>query len=47
MAEKEYLIDDRVIIPDEIKAMSKDELEKSIQKIEAEIKAKKEKPLKI
>ncbi len=47
MAEKEYLIDDRVIIPEEIKAMSKEELEKNIQKIEAEHKAKKGKPMQL
>ena len=36
-------LDDRVIIPDEIKNMSREELEKSIKEMEAEIKAKKQK----
>jgi len=36
MAEKEYFIDDRVIIPDEIKKMSKEELDREIKKLEAE-----------
>ncbi len=43
MAEKKYFIDDRVIIPDEIKNMSREELEKSIKEMEDEIKAKKQK----
>ncbi len=41
MSEKKYLIDDRVIIPDEIKAMSKEELEIAIRQMENEIKSKK------
>ena len=36
-------LDDRVIIPDEIKNMSREELEKFIKEMEAEIKAKKQK----
>lgn len=36
MAEKEYLIDDRIIIPDDIKNMTKEELEAEIEKFEAE-----------
>ncbi len=36
MAEKEYLIDDRNIIPDDIKNMTKEELEFEIAKFEAE-----------
>lgn len=42
MAEKEYFIDDRVIIPDYIKNMSKEELEAAIRKLEEELKIKKE-----
>ena len=34
MAEKEYFIDDRVVIPEEIKKMSIEELEASIKKLE-------------
>lgn len=36
-------LDDRVIISDEIKSMSKEQLKAEIQKLEAEEKAKKEK----
>lgn len=36
MSEKEYFIDDRVIIPDDIKKMSKEELQIEIKKFEAE-----------
>lgn len=36
MAEKEYLIDDRNIVPDDIKEMTKEELEAEIKKFEAE-----------
>lgn len=36
-------LDDKVIIPDEIKNMSKEELRKSIKQLEDEIKEKKEK----
>jgi len=36
MAEKEYFIDDRIIIPDDIKQMSKEELQAEIAKFEAE-----------
>lgn len=36
-------LDDRVIIPNDIKKMSQEELEKSIKKMENEIKAKKNK----
>lgn len=35
------ILDDRVIIPDNIKNMSREELEKSIKKMEEEIKQKK------
>jgi HAMP domain-containing protein len=41
MAEKEYFIDDRVIIPDEIKRMSVEELERAIKQMEDELKSKK------
>lgn len=39
MTEKKYFIDDRVIIPDHIKNMSKEELKESIRKIEEQIKS--------
>ena len=39
MNEKKYFIDDRVIIPDDIKKMSKEELQKEIDKFEKEAKA--------
>ena len=42
MIDEKYFIDDRVIIPDEIKKMSQEELEEEIRKFEAEIKRKKE-----
>lgn len=42
MAEKEYFIDDRVIIPDYIKNMTKEELETAIRQLEEELKIKKE-----
>lgn len=41
MAEKEYFIDDRVIIPDHIKKMSVEELDREIARLEAEAKSKK------
>ena len=41
MSEKEYLIDDRVVIPEDIKRMSKDELDKEIIRLEAEAAQKK------
>ncbi|MEE0956630.1 MAG: hypothetical protein UH734_00930 [Ruminococcus sp.] len=37
MAEKKYFIDDRVIIPEEIRSMTKEQLEAEIAKFEAEI----------
>jgi len=43
MAEKEYFIDDRCIIPDYIKKMSTEELDREIARLEAEAKSKKEK----
>lgn len=43
MADNKYFIDDRVIIPDDIKKMSREELKKSIKQLEDEIKAKKKK----
>lgn len=41
MAEKEYFIDDRVVIPEEIKKMSIEELEAAIKKLEQELRDKK------
>lgn len=41
MNENQYFIDDRVIIPDEIKKMSKEELEAEIKMLEQEIRNKK------
>lgn len=41
MAEKEYFIDDRVVIPEEIKKMSIKELEAAIKKLEQELRDKK------
>lgn len=38
MKKEEYLIDDRVIIPEDIKKMSADELDKEIAHLEAELK---------
>ena len=38
MNEKKYFINDRVIIPDDIKKMSKEELQKEIDKFEKEAK---------
>lgn len=46
MAEKEYFIDDRCIIPDHIKQMSVEELDCEIARLEAEAKAEKERNLK-
>ena len=45
MSEKEYFIDDRVIIPDNIKNMTKMELEAEIAKFEAEAAAEKQRIL--
>lgn len=42
MNEKKYFIDDRVIIPDDIKKMSKEELQKEIDEFEKEAKKKRE-----
>ena len=41
MAENEYFIDDRIIIPDEIKRMSKEECRAEITRLEAEAAEKK------
>lgn len=46
MAEKEYFIDDRCIIPDYIKKMSAEELDREIARLEAEACAKKERIMK-
>ncbi|MCR4888000.1 MAG: hypothetical protein K5979_02310 [Ruminococcus sp.] len=43
MAEKEYLIDDRNIIPEDIKKMSREELQAEIAKFEAEAAKRKKK----
>jgi len=43
MAEKEYFIDDRVIIPNEIKKMSIEERNAEIKRLEALAKAEKRK----
>lgn len=37
MTDKKYFIDDRVIIPDEIKNMTNEEIETEIARLEAEI----------
>ncbi len=42
MNEKKYFIDDRVVIPDDIKKMSKEELRKEIDKFEKRSKKKRE-----
>lgn len=41
MKDKEYFIDDKVVIPDDIKNMSKEELQQAIEKLEEELKKKK------
>ena len=46
MNEKEYFIDDRVIIPEEIKKMTKEERLAEIKKLEAEASAEKNRILK-
>lgn len=46
MNEKKYFIDDRVIIPDDIKKMSKEELQKEIDKFEKEAKKKQKRSVK-
>jgi len=43
MAEKEYIIDDRWELPEKIKNMTKEELEREITRLEQEIKDKKRK----
>lgn len=45
MSKKEYFIDDRVIIPDDIKKMSKEELDQEIAKLETQARAEKERIL--
>lgn len=42
MDKEKYLIDDRLIIPEDIKNMSPEELEKEIARLEREHKMKKE-----
>lgn len=46
MAEKEYFIDDRVIIPDHIKNMSVEELDREIARLEAEAAKERDRKLK-
>ncbi len=41
MKDKEYFIDDRVIIPEDIKKMTIEELEAAIKELEQELKEKK------
>lgn len=41
MSDEKYYIDDRCIIPDDIKNMSPEELEEEIRKLESEIALKK------
>lgn len=41
MADKKYFVDDRVIIPDEIKNMSNEDIELEIARLESEINTKK------
>ena len=38
--EKEFIIDDRVIIPEDVKKMSKDELDKEIARLEQNLQRK-------
>jgi len=45
--EMEYRLDDNVVISEEINRMTREELEKAIQQKEAEIKAKKGKPMQL
>ena len=37
MADKKYFIDDRIIIPDEIKNMTNEEIDAEIKRLESEI----------
>jgi hypothetical protein len=46
MTEKEYFIDDRCIIPDDIKKMTREERQAAIKKLEAEALEEKKKLLK-
>ncbi len=43
MADKKYFIDDRVIIPDDIKNMSTEDIESEITRLESELLARKSK----
>ena len=43
MADKKYFIDDRVIIPDDIKNMSTEEIELEIARLESELLSRKNK----
>ena len=42
MTNEEYFIDDRVIIPEDIKKMTPEELKEAIQKLEQELEKRKE-----
>lgn len=42
MAEREFLIDDRIIIPADIKSMTKEELQHAIKQFEEELSRKSE-----
>lgn len=46
MAEKEFFIDDRVIIPEHIQKMSREELNREIVRLESEARKEKERILK-
>ena len=47
MKDEEYIVDDRVIIPDHIKKMSREELEQEITKLEQEERERKAKKQKL
>ena len=47
MADKKYFIDDRVIIPDDIKNMSTEEIELEIARLESELLSRKNKKFSI
>lgn len=47
MKDEEYIVDDRVIIPEDIKKMSREELEQEILKLEQEERKRKTKKQKL
>lgn len=47
MKDEEYIVDDRVIIPEDIKNMSREELEQEIMKLEQEERERKAKKQKL